>query len=165
MDPLTTIIAALLAGAAAGLKTTAAAAIKDGYAYLKGVLADRHKNVDLAAIERDPQEADARRALEQQLRGSDAANDSELVSRAKSLLEEVSRADPSLAGVIGVDLEGIQAGRIRIDDVISAGSGVRVKDAAAAGDFEVTGIRAGRQGAPSGKPYRRWEGLMLPPSA
>jgi hypothetical protein len=151
MDPLTTIMAALLAGAAAGLRTTAAAAIKEGYAALKQVLADRHKNVDLAAIERDPQQTDARQMLEQQLRNSGAANDSELTSRARTLLDEVAQKEPDVAGIIGVDLEGIKAGRVRIADIVSAGSGVRVRDAAASGDFEISGIRAGQTGESRGK--------------
>jgi hypothetical protein len=152
MDPLTTIITALLAGAAAGLKSTAAAAIKDGYAALKQMLADRHKNVDLAAIERDLQQIDARRMLEQQLRNSGAAEDAELTSSAKTLLEAVAQKEPGVAGVIGVDLEGIKAGKVRIADIVSAGRGVRVKDAVSTGDFEISGIRAGGTGNPLGKP-------------
>jgi hypothetical protein len=151
MDPLTTIMAALLAGAAAGLKRTASTAIKDAYAALKQMLANRHKNVDLAGIERDPHQTDARQTLEQQLWNSGAANDSELMSKAQTLLEEVAQKDPAVASVIGVDIEGIKAGRVRIADIVSAGSGVRVKDATAASDFEIAGVRAGQRGEALGK--------------
>lgn len=155
MDPLAPLVAALLAGAAAGLKTTVADAVKDGYGALKRILGERYKTVDLATIERDPQKTDARQTLQEQLRNSGAATDPELMSSAKALLDEVSRAEPDLADVIGVDLEGIKAGRVRIDDIVSARSGVRVKDAVARGDFEISRVRAGGVGEMLGKPKRR----------
>ncbi|HEX3349610.1 MAG TPA: hypothetical protein VHS58_16070, partial [Acetobacteraceae bacterium] len=94
---------------------------------------------------------EVRRALEQQLRDSDAASDVELVAAANALLGRVASRDPKLAVALGVDLEGITAGRVRIADIISAGSGVRVKNTVAAGDFEVSGVRAGNVGEYLGK--------------
>jgi hypothetical protein len=49
---------------------------------------------------------------------------------------------------LGVDIGRIKAGTIRIEDIVSAGSGVRLKDAVAAGDFVVSGIRAGASDSP-----------------
>ena len=155
MDPLSALVSALLGGATAGLKTTVADAVKDGYSALKRILGERHKTVDLAVIERDPQETDARQTLEEQLRNSGAATDSELVVQAKALLEEIRRAEPDLCEGIGVDLEGIKAGRVRIDDIISSGGGVRVKNAVSGGDFVISGVRAGGKAQMSGKSKRR----------
>ena len=152
MDPLSSLLAALVAGAAGALQTTVADVVKDSYGALKNILAQRHKCVDLAAVERDPRGVESRWTLEQQLRESGASSDQELVSAAKALLAQVERSEPDLAGVIGVDLAGIRAGRVRIADIISAGTGVRVKDAATGGDFEISGVRAGGIKEMSGKP-------------
>ncbi len=152
MDPLASLLAALVAGAAGALKTTAADVLKNGYSALKRMLAERHKGVDLAPVERDPQAQKPRRLLERQLRASGAASDAEVVAAAKALLENVARHEPKLGDVIGVNLEGIKAGTVRIKDITSAGSGVRVKNAVAAGDFEISGVRAGGAGESLGKP-------------
>ena len=152
MDPLSSLLAALIAGAATALQTTVADVVKDSYAALKHRLAERYMSVDLAAVERDPEAQESRRALEQQLRQSGASSDSGLVSAATALLEHLAQDDPDhLAGVIGVDLEEIKAGRVRIADIISAGVGVRVKQATTTGDFEITGVRAGGLKEISGK--------------
>ena len=44
MDPVTMVVAALAAGAGAGVKDTATAAVKDAYAGLKGLLAERFRD-------------------------------------------------------------------------------------------------------------------------
>jgi hypothetical protein len=151
MDPLATLLAAVVAGSAAALQSTVGDVVKDGYAALKSILAKRFSRVDLTAVERDPMAPEARRAAEQQLRESGASADAELLSQAKALLEEMARNKPDLAGVIGVDLKGIKAGTIRIDDIIAAGAGVRVRDAVAAGDFVVSKVRSGGAGVSPGK--------------
>jgi hypothetical protein len=143
MDPLSSIFAAVLAGAATAMQATVADAVKDAYAALKRIVVERYRGVDLTIVERDPTAPDNRRALERQLRDSGASGDVDLLSRAKALLDEVARSEPRLADVVGVDLERIKAGTIRIEDIVSAGSGVRVKDTVAAGDFVVSGVRAG----------------------
>jgi hypothetical protein len=115
------------------------------------MLAERHKDIDVEAVERDPQAPEARRAVERQLEASNAAADTELVATAKALLERLALHDPGLGAAIGVDLEGITAGRVRIADVAAAGAGVRVKNATAAGDFEISEVRAGTAGGIRGK--------------
>jgi hypothetical protein len=155
MDPLSTLLAAVLAGAAVALQATVSEVVKDSYAALKRVLAERFSRVDLSAVERDPMAPENRRVLARQLRESGATADADLLSRAQALLEEVERSEPNLAEVIGVELERIKAGTIRIEDIVSAGAGVRVKDTIATGDFVVGKVRAGSVGRPPGKPQRR----------
>jgi hypothetical protein len=132
MDPLSWILAAVLAGAATPMQATVADAVKDAYAALKRIVVERYRGVDLTMVERDP----------------GVSGDVDLLSRAKALLDEVARSVPRLADVVGVDIGRIKAGTIRIEDIVSAGSGVRLKDAVAAGDFVVSGIRAGASDSP-----------------
>jgi hypothetical protein len=150
MDPLSSIFAAVLAGSAAALQSTMSDLVKDVYAGIKRIISDRYKGVDLKRIERDPTAAENRSALERQLRESGASANADLLAQAKALLDEVARSRPDLGAVIGVDLAGIRAGTVRIDDIVSAGSGVRVKDAVAGGDFVISNVRAGAS-TPSGK--------------
>jgi hypothetical protein len=151
MDPLATLLAALVAGAAGALKDTATDAVKDGYAALKRMLTEHHKGVDLDAVERNPQAPETRRAVERQLEASAAVSDVQLVAAAKNLLERLALHDPGLGAAIGVDLEGVTAGRVRIADIVASGSGVRVKNVTAAGDFDISGVRAGTAGGMPGK--------------
>jgi|1186.fasta_scaffold354253_1 hypothetical protein len=63
MDPVTVIVSALAVGAAAGVKETAAAGVKDAYAALKRLLGERYGGVDVAAVERRPESEAKRRSL------------------------------------------------------------------------------------------------------
>jgi hypothetical protein len=94
---------------------------------------------------------EARRAVERQLREAGSFTDSKLLSEARKLLEAVARNEPDIAKIVGVDLEGIKAASVRIEDITSAGAGVRVKDAVAGGDFVVSNVRAGGKGKELGK--------------
>jgi hypothetical protein len=151
MDPISSILAAVIAGSAAALQSTITDIVKDGYAALKKLIGDRYKSIDLEPIERDPTAPDERRKVEQQLRDSGASADADVLSHAKALLDHVARHQPALQAVIGVDLSRIRAGTVRIEDIVSAGAGVRVQDAVAAKDFVVSNVRAGTGEAPPGK--------------
>ena len=54
MDPVSLIVAALAAGASAGLKDTVAGAVKDAYAAVKRLLSQRYSRVNTSALEDNP---------------------------------------------------------------------------------------------------------------
>ena len=100
MDPVTLIVAALVAGAAAGIKDTAAGAVRDAYATLKGLLgrrfaahpaevASKEQSV-LEEHEKDPETYE--KPMAKVVRESGAAEDEEILTVAQKLLEA---ADPS----------------------------------------------------------------------
>jgi hypothetical protein len=119
MDPVSLIVAALVAGAAAGGKDVASSAIKDAYNGLKALLVKRFRKkaasqpsataIDpiavLEAHETEPSRWTG--SLEDALRDSAADHDQEILAAAKALLEQ---ADPSgsAAGKYRVDLRGAQ---------------------------------------------------------
>jgi len=95
MDPVTLIVTALVAGAAAGLKDTASSAIKDAYNGLKklvrGKLADRPDGqLVLARHEQDPQVWN--KPLVQELTAAGADDDPALVTAAQALMQLVDAA-------------------------------------------------------------------------
>jgi hypothetical protein len=54
MDPVTLIVAALAAGAAAGLKPTAEQAVKDAYAGVKAFILNKYPSLSLEPLEQKP---------------------------------------------------------------------------------------------------------------
>jgi hypothetical protein len=125
MDPVTLIVAALVAGAAAGLKDTASSAIKDAYNGLKGLVlgklagrpggelvVDRH--------EQDPQVWD--QPLAQELTAVGAGDDPALVSAAQALMQLVDAAG-SAAGKYEVSASDHAAVAGRDMNISASGGG------------------------------------------
>lgn len=143
MDPITIVVTALTLGAAAGLKPVAEEAIKDGYAGLKALIQRKYSNVSLVMLEEDPKSKARRALVEEDLAKAGAGQDEELLLKAKDLLDAVHSYAPGAAEVIGVDLEDIKGASLKIEDIISKGAGVKVKQAELTGDIEIKQVRAG----------------------
>ena len=93
VDPISIIVAALVAGAAAGAKDTATAAVKDAYSAFRMLLrrhfGDDEPAVDSAATEAGSNTSPDTTDLRQRLEATDAANNSALVEAAVALLQQV----------------------------------------------------------------------------
>ena len=92
MDPASLIVAALVAGAAAGLTETASQAIKDAYAGLKGLIQQRFADkpeaeMALAQHEAKPEVWEA--PLKDALAEAGAAGDEAIVQQAQKVLQLV----------------------------------------------------------------------------
>ena len=110
MDPITLIVTALAAGAAAGMTDTASSAVKDAYAGLKALVGKRlagrpDAGLVLARHAEAPTTWEGPLAAELSAAGADA--DAGLVQAAQALLR---LADESWyrAGKYGVDVRGAQ---------------------------------------------------------
>ena len=114
MDPISLIVAALVAGVAAGTQETAATVVKDAYGKLKSLLKKRFGSEGEASLESAEHQASADPApLAEQLRANGADRDAEILAAAKALLEA---ADP----------EGARQGKYQVQ--ISGGKGIVVGD-------------------------------------
>src|SRR5437870_4302747 len=119
MDPLTVIMAALLAGAAASAETTASAAVKDAYNGLKTLVQRRFKGkpesqLALSKHEEKPEVWES--PLKEALRESDAHQDDEIVKAAQELLGLMNLQPPTImkykaeiAGNVGSFIQGDNA--------------------------------------------------------
>jgi len=112
MDPVSLVVAALVAGAAAGVKDTAGTVITDLYAGLKALIrrrfgGDQAADDELTQVEQGGDPAALHRRLET------AGVDEELARRAAELLRQL-------------DPEGSRAGKYRVE--ISGGQGAVVGD-------------------------------------
>lgn len=128
MDPVTLIVTALVAGAAAGMKDTASSAIKDAYNGLKGLvgrkLAGRPGGeLVLDRHEQDPQVWD--KPLAQELTTVGAGDDPDLVSAAQALMQLVDAAG-SAAGKYQVVASDHAAAAGRDMNITASGGGTAV---------------------------------------
>ena len=116
MDPLSLIVAALVAGASAALKDTASDAVKNAYAGLKSLLKRKFGNDTFAESVLDKHEENPKtweEPLREQLVAAGAPDDEQIVAAAAALLE---RADP----------HGAQIGKYNVQ--ISGGQGTVIGD-------------------------------------
>lgn len=148
MEPVTLVVAAIAAGAAAALKDTASQAVRDAYAAVKAVLHKRYTGVDVRPVEQKPASLPKRESLEEDLAAAGAQTDTELARLAQRLLDEIERHDPAAGRSVGVDISGLKAAALRIHDVQGGDTGVALKDAEIAGAVEISSIVGGRQAAP-----------------
>lgn len=93
MDPLSLIVAALTAGAAAAAKDTAGAAIRDGYQGLKALIKKRLAGDPAAAMvlqehEKDPDTYDA--PLRKKLAAAAMEQDEQILQAARQVLEQAT---------------------------------------------------------------------------
>jgi hypothetical protein len=118
MDPITLIVTALAAGAAAGLKDSASSAVRDGYAGLKALVKDKLRgrpdaDVVLARHEEAPETW--RAPLEAELLEAGADQDPSLTQAAQALMNLVDEAG-ARAGKYTVNARGAQGVQIGDDN-------------------------------------------------
>ncbi len=154
MDPITLIVTALAAGAAAGLSDTAACAVKDAYAGLKGLIVRKYAAAadSVASLEAKPASEGRRSAVKEDLEPTAAASDPELLRQAQALLAALQQQAPDAARTFGVDLHDVEAASVKLSDIIAQGpgpaTGVAVRGGVkVAGAFEISGVRATGGGA------------------
>jgi hypothetical protein len=114
MDPVTLIVAALTAGAAAGVGDTAAAVVKDSYQGLKDLVSARFSGkesaeVALAEHEADPQTWQA--PLTKELLQTGADTDPSVIEAAQQLMALLDKAGSS-GGKYAIDLRGAQGAQV-----------------------------------------------------
>jgi hypothetical protein len=146
MDPLTSLVTALAAGAAAALQSTVEQVVKDSYAALKGLIQRKYTQVNVDQLEANPSSKSRRGVVEEDLKGAGADRDAEVLQQAQALLEAIQSHAPEAAAAIGVDLKEIAGASLAIRRVIATGTGVKVEQGTFSGDIIIEDVQAGRQG-------------------
>jgi hypothetical protein len=145
MDPLTSLVTALAAGAAAALQSTVEQGVKDGYAALKGLIQRKYAQVDVNQIEANPTSKNRQGVVEEELAAAGADKDAEVLRQAQVLLEAIQRQAPQ-AAAIGVDLKDIEGEALAIRRVTATGTGVKVEGAKLSSDTTIEDVQAGGPG-------------------
>jgi hypothetical protein len=148
MDPVSIVVTSLAAGALAGLKPTAEAAVKDAYQGIKALIRRKYGSVDVTPIENKPDSQAKRASVAEDLKEAGADNDTELLEAARALLELIRKSAPETGPAIGVDLEKVSAAALRIREVDAEGTGIRVRESTFTGDIDIGSVRAGRPSNP-----------------
>jgi hypothetical protein len=148
LDPIiTSIVTAVSVGAAAGLKEEATQAVKDAYNGFKTLLTGKYKTAgsSLAVLEERPASEPRRAALAEVLQDAGAQRDSDLATHAADLIAVVSRADPDVARVLGVDLKDVEAAVITLRKVKASGTtatAVRIQSTNVRGNITIEDVTA-----------------------
>ena len=137
------VVSALAMGAAGGFKETASQAVQDAYTGLKELIRHKYKDVSVTPVETRPDSKAKRDSLAEDLASAGAGTDTELLERARALIEAVYAHDPRAAISVGVDLEEVRAQSLRISDIKSDGTGVRVRKSDFSGDVEISSVTSG----------------------
>ena len=140
MDPLTSLVTALAAGAAAALQSTVEQGVKDSYAALKWLIQRKYAQVDVNQLEANPSSKSRQGVVEEDLKAVGADQDAEVLQHAQALLEVIQRQVPEVAAAIGVDLKEIEGASLAIRHVIAAGAGVKVERAKLSGDITIEDV-------------------------
>ena len=148
MEPVTLIVTALAAGATSGLKDTAAAAVKDAYAAVKGLITRRYGRVELDSLERKPDSQRKRDSVAEDLEDAGAGDDEELLELARRLVAAVRENDEQAGEAIGVDLKDVEAEFIRVQKITSTGTGFRGERIRTTGGIDLGEVDAGRGSGP-----------------
>jgi hypothetical protein len=110
VDPISLIVAALVAGASSAARDTAGEAVRDAYAGLKSLLRRRFGGDEPKGLDAPSEHEES---LKERLRQAGAAGDEELVRAAQEVMKH---ADP----------EGTRAGKYTV--TITGGQGIVVGD-------------------------------------
>jgi hypothetical protein len=122
MDPITTIIAALVAGASEAVKPLVGEMLKDAYKGLKTVIQSRYAKVSLAQLEEAPDSQARRAVVAEDLVKAGADKDAELLQHAKAILDAVAAQAQTGSDLIGLDIGKIKTGSMTLEDIVSAGA-------------------------------------------
>src|SRR4051812_5451508 len=124
MDPITFVVTALAAGAAAGIKPTAEQAIKDAYAGVKALIQRNYNAVvqlSVQGLEQTPDSEIKQKSAAEDLAGAGAADDKELLVKAKSLLDAVEEHDAATAAKLNINFREIKAEYLKLVGAYATG--------------------------------------------
>jgi hypothetical protein len=145
MEPvITTIVAALVAGATAATKDVATQAIKEAHQGLRSLVTRKYAGAGDAveAIEQEPEADLERKVLAKRLDRGGAADDVELKTAAQALLDAVGDLRGVEAAAPLFDFDRLQVARdANLSDIEALGPVFRGKNVKVGRDFKVKGVR------------------------
>jgi hypothetical protein len=150
MDPLSLLMTALVSGAAAGLKPTAAQAVKDAYKGLKALIKQKFQHVTVEILESDPGNAMRQGIVKEDLAKAQAAADEDVLTHAQAVIDAVRVHDAPAAAAVGLSVEQLEAASLTIKNIVAGEGGVdlRLRNVKVAGAIDIEGLNAGAGGQP-----------------
>ncbi len=149
MDPIvSSIVAAVTAGAVAASKDVASGAVKDAYNGLKTILTDTYKAAFFPSLEKNPDSKNARGSAAEEIEDSDAQKDAKVIEAAAKVIEEIEKhtALHSALEEGGIVVKNLSSERSIILGKIKAERGVVVDNLKAGHDIKIDEITSGNSG-------------------
>jgi hypothetical protein len=138
MDPVSAIVTAIAAGATAALKDVTAQTVKSAYHSIKELIALKFAGVDLAALEKKPDNENRQAVLAEELGEAKADQDDELLAKVEELqaaLKEHLPRDES--GQPLIDLESFEAASVVIKEAVRDRPMLWAKNTKIAGNVDI----------------------------
>jgi hypothetical protein len=155
MEPITTtIVASLVAGAAAASKEVATTAIKDAYSWLKKLISERFAKAEplVELVEADPTSEPEQQVLAKTLDAAGAGSDQDMKTAAEQLLDAIETLRGMPAADALFDFDRLRVARnLELDTIKSLGTVFRGRDVEVGGDFTAKNIRQSGSPGDSGK--------------
>ena len=136
---------ALALGAATGMKSVAEQAVKDGYQGLKNLIKTKYPDVGVERLEKKPDSKNQQSAIEEEIADLGADKDPDILQKAEVILEAAKNLPIENLPAIGVDLEKIKGAALKIKDIMTTGTGVKIREAEIQGEISIEQVRAGYQ--------------------
>ena len=147
MDPITIIVSALAAGAAAGLKPKAEQAVKDAYNGLKALILHKYGKLSVDALEQKPESKAKRSSVAEDLSDAGAAQDTELLDQAMALLDAIKVHAQAEAAKLNINLEDIESAYFKLKSSAAEGDvNIGLKKGKFTDGIDMEGLTAGTPG-------------------
>ncbi len=143
MDTVKIIVAALAARAEAGLNPTAKKEITDAYNGIKKLIQHRYSKIDLKLLEELPESKSQQEYIAKELVAVSAFEDKELMSLIKTLIDIMEKYNLPASTVTGIDLENVKASFLKVSEVTSKGTGIKVKNSEFPNGIDFGIVRSG----------------------
>jgi hypothetical protein len=142
MDPISAIVAALAAGAAASAQGVASDAVTSLYGGLKKLLTG--KLISLSNIEDDPHDEDYLQAARKEIAKKGLAEDQQVLEHVAKLGSALEQQSAEQLASCGIDIGVIRAAQsVAIGELEAVGGGIRLHDIEAkGGNVEIHGVRS-----------------------
>ena len=138
MDPISAIVTAIAAGAAAATKDVAAETVKGAYKALKELVTRKYAAVDLVALEKNPGSESRQEVLVDELKEAAADRDQELLAKVAELQAALNEHPPrDQSGQPMIDIEKFEAASFVIKEALRDRQMLRAKDTKISGQFNV----------------------------
>jgi hypothetical protein len=144
MEPITTILAALVAGASAAIEPLAGQVLTDAYQGLKTFIQTHYAKVGLSQLEESPDSQARRAVVAEDLVKAGGQKDGELLRLSKVLLDKLASQTPSHGKSTAVDIWRVKAASITLEDIVGSEDAVRIREVESAGAIVVKNIRSGQ---------------------
>ena len=125
------------------LKTVVSETTKEAYARLKRYIAEKYNGPAIESLEEDPSSQARQLVVQKVFEETGLSHDPTAAQMAAAVLDSAIERDRQALEVVGVDIAKVKAVNIRLKNIASIGSGVRIVDAEASGDIEASGVKAG----------------------